>query len=59
MIDVPIFLAGGLNANNVADAIRLVRPFALDICSGVRTHGKLDEEKLAMFFEEVAAAPLS
>lgn len=53
---VPIFLAGGLKAENVADAIRAVQPFGLDLCSGVRTDGKLDEGKLARFFEVTASA---
>lgn len=48
----PVFLAGGLNAGNVREAVRTVRPFGLDICSGVRTGGKLDEQKLAEFFTE-------
>ncbi len=52
---VPIFLAGGLKAGNVVEAIRAVQPFGLDLCSGVRTDGKLDEEKLARFFEAVAS----
>ena len=47
---VPIFLAGGLNPQNVREAIDTVRPFALDVCSGVRTNGKLDERKLMDFF---------
>lgn len=51
--DKPVFLAGGLNAANVGQAIRTVRPFGLDICSGVRTDGKLDEQKLREFFEAV------
>ena len=52
-IDVPLFLAGGLKAENVADAIRHVRPFGVDVCSGVRTDGKLDEEKLKAFFATI------
>jgi phosphoribosylanthranilate isomerase len=48
-IDIPLYLAGGLNASNVGEAIDAVRPFALDICSGVRTDGWLDEEKLGAF----------
>ena len=55
-ISVPIFLAGGLKPENVAEAIRAVEPFGLDLCSGVRTDGKLDETKLARFFESVANA---
>ena len=46
-IDIPLYLAGGLNAGNVAEAIDAVGPFALDICSGVRTDGWLDETKLS------------
>ena len=52
-VGVPIFLAGGLKPDNVAEAVRDVGPFGLDICSGVRTGGKLDEDKLARFFEAV------
>jgi phosphoribosylanthranilate isomerase len=47
---VPVFLAGGLKAENVKQAIDEVQPFGLDLCSGVRTNGKLDEEKLEKFF---------
>ena len=54
-IAVPLFLAGGLKAENVADAIRQVRPFGVDVCSGVRTNGKLDEVKLRAFFTAVRA----
>lgn len=50
---VPVFLAGGLRAENVAEAMRQVRPFGLDLCSGVRTDGALDEEKLRDFFAAV------
>lgn len=48
---VPVFLAGGLNASNVAEAIETVQPFGIDICSGVRTNGNLDEQKLEAFFK--------
>jgi phosphoribosylanthranilate isomerase len=51
---VPVFLAGGLGPANAAEAIREVRPYGLDICSGVRTDGRLDREKLAAFMHEVA-----
>jgi phosphoribosylanthranilate isomerase len=47
---VPVFLAGGLRAENVAEAVESVRPFGLDVCSGVRTGGRLDAEKLKRFF---------
>ena len=52
-VDVPLWLAGGLTAANVARAIREVGPFGVDVCSGVRTGGRLDEEKLAAFVEAV------
>lgn len=51
----PVFLAGGLNADNVREAIETVRPFGLDLCSGVRTDGKLDLRKLERFFDAAAA----
>lgn len=50
----PVFLAGGLNADNVREAIDSVQPFGLDLCSGVRTDGKLDLQKLGAFFSAVA-----
>jgi phosphoribosylanthranilate isomerase len=59
LASVPIFLAGGLNALNVAEAIRQVGPFGLDVCSGVRTNGALDGAKLRSFFAAVTAATRS
>ncbi|HMB89664.1 MAG TPA: phosphoribosylanthranilate isomerase [Rhodothermales bacterium] len=50
---VPVFLAGGLKPENVGAAIRQVHPFGLDLCSGVRTDGQLDGDKLRRFFEQV------
>jgi phosphoribosylanthranilate isomerase len=52
-VAVPVFLAGGLHAANVAEAIRIVQPFGVDICSGVRTGGQLDKAKLQSFMEAV------
>jgi phosphoribosylanthranilate isomerase len=52
-IGKPVFLAGGLNAGNVREAIETVQPFGLDICSGVRTEGKLDKRKLEGFFDAI------
>lgn len=49
----PVFLAGGLKDENVAEAIEAVRPFGLDVCSGVRTDGKLDAGKLKRFFAHI------
>ncbi|HRH47714.1 MAG TPA: phosphoribosylanthranilate isomerase [Panacibacter sp.] len=48
---VPVFLAGGLNAANVQQAIERVQPYGLDLCSGVRTNGSLDAAKLEAFFK--------
>lgn len=52
-VRIPVYLAGGLKPENVAEAITQVQPFGVDLCSGVRTDGNLDEDKLARFFEEV------
>ena len=52
-VNVPVFLAGGLNAGNVREAIQTVQPFGVDICSGVRTEGKLHKQKLADFINAV------
>jgi phosphoribosylanthranilate isomerase len=54
----PVFLAGGLNPANVADAIRQVKPYGVDICSGVRTDGRLDAEKLARYVAAIRGALL-
>lgn len=48
-VDKPVFLAGGLRPDNVGDAIARVAPFGLDLCSGVRTDGRLDAAKLERF----------
>ena len=45
----PVFLAGGLHPGNVAEAVRIVRPFGVDLCTGIRTEGKLDGAKLSRF----------
>ena len=52
----PVFLAGGLSPGNVGAAMRTVRPFGVDLCSGVRTEGRLDREKLAAFIDAVRRA---
>ena len=55
-VRVPVFLAGGLNPGNVANAIAAVEPFGLDLCSGVRTLDNLDAQKLRAFFAVVNQA---
>ncbi len=52
-IKKPVFLAGGLRDSNVRDAIDFVGPFGLDICSGVRTDGELNEFLLEDFFQMI------
>jgi phosphoribosylanthranilate isomerase len=52
----PVFLAGGLRAEIVAEAIHTVQPFGLDLCTGVRTNGALDQAKLAQFMYAVHTA---
>lgn len=49
-VGVPLFLAGGLAAGNVAEAVAAVEPFGLDLCSSVRTDDRLDPTKLKNFF---------
>jgi phosphoribosylanthranilate isomerase len=53
---VPVYLAGGLNPSNAADAIANVQPFALDVCSGLRTNGALDAAKVDAFMSVVRSA---
>jgi phosphoribosylanthranilate isomerase len=55
-IGIPLFLAGGLTPENVGEAMEGVGPFGLDLCSGVRTEGKLDATKLKRFFAAVRRA---
>ncbi|KQM57392.1 phosphoribosylanthranilate isomerase [Chryseobacterium sp. Leaf201] len=52
-VKIPVFLAGGLKVENVREAVEKVQPFGLDLCSSVRSNGKLDEKKLEAFFAEL------
>ncbi|NOR29032.1 MAG: phosphoribosylanthranilate isomerase [Lutibacter sp.] len=52
-VNIPVFLAGGLNSENVLKAIQKVNPYGLDLCSGVRTNGNLDKTKLSAFFKSI------
>jgi phosphoribosylanthranilate isomerase len=54
-ISIPLFLAGGINKDNVKQAIEMVQPFGIDLCSSVRTDGKLDPSKLQAFFNAMEA----
>lgn len=54
-VGVPVYLAGGLHVDNIREAIETVRPFGVDLCSGVRTQRRLDEEKLQRFMSAVRA----
>jgi phosphoribosylanthranilate isomerase len=54
---VPVYLAGGLTPENASEALLTVRPFALDVCSGLRDRAfDLDSDKLARFAHAVASA---
>jgi phosphoribosylanthranilate isomerase len=50
-IKIPLFLAGGLTKDNVKQAVDIVQPFGLDLCSSVRTNGQLDGDRLRDFFD--------
>ncbi len=49
----PVYLAGGLTPDNVAQAITRIRPFGVDVCSGLRTNWKLDAIKLVNFLTAI------
>ena len=55
-LDVPVFLAGGLNPDNVTEAVRTVRPFGVDVCSGLRPARTLDAQRVKDFVRNVHAA---
>ena len=52
-VDIPVFLAGGLNPKNVGEAVDKVKPFGVDVCSGVRIDGNLDAVKVKLFIDIV------
>ncbi|MGB9177907.1 MAG: phosphoribosylanthranilate isomerase [Pyrinomonadaceae bacterium] len=52
---VPLFLAGGIKPSNVHEAVSHVRPFGIDMCTGVRTDGRLDENKLSELFRALSS----
>ena len=52
-VSVPVLLAGGLHPGNAREALELVRPAGLDVCSGLRLNGRLDEARLRDFFRAI------
>ena len=58
-VKIPVYLAGGLTADNVGEAVRTVRPFGVDLCNGVRTDGRLDSVKLKAFIKACRTAEAS
>jgi phosphoribosylanthranilate isomerase len=55
-VAVPVYLAGGLRAHNVAEAVATVGPYGLDVCTGVRAEGRLDPAALERFFAALTRA---
>lgn len=55
-VSLPVILAGGLSPKNIYEAVQVVKPYGVDVCSGTRTEGKLDEFKVKQFCAEVRAA---
>jgi len=52
-VGIPVFLAGGLHPGNAAEAVARVGPYGLDVCSGLRMGSRLDERRVAAFFQAV------
>jgi phosphoribosylanthranilate isomerase len=52
-ISLPVYLAGGINKDNIKKAIEHVQPYGIDLCSSVRTNGQLDERKLEELFKAI------
>ena len=49
----PYFLAGGLTTDNVRDAVKIWKPYAVDVSSGIETDGYKDRRKMERFVKEV------
>ena len=52
-VDRPYFLAGGLTTDNVRDAVKMWKPYAVDVSSGIETDGYKDRRKMERFVKEV------
>ncbi len=57
-VDVPVLLAGGLKPSNVGEAITAVRPAGVDLCSGIRVNGVLNEGLLSTFMDRVRSVTI-
>jgi phosphoribosylanthranilate isomerase len=55
-VEIPVWLAGGLTPDNVAEAVRQVQPFGVDVCSGLRIDGRLDGGRLSRFVRSLEIA---
>ncbi len=53
---IPVFLAGGMRPENVSEAVERVRPYGIDLCSGVRVNGRLDPTRLEALVAQIARA---
>ena len=53
---IPVYLAGGINHSNAVEAIQKVKPYGIDLCTGLRTNNKLDKNKLNVFMEAIKRA---
>ncbi|MFX1451644.1 MAG: phosphoribosylanthranilate isomerase, partial [Promethearchaeota archaeon] len=59
IIDIPLILAGGLNEENIIEAIKIVNPFAVDVSSGVeQAPGIKDPNKIVQFINNIKEAKL-
>jgi len=60
-VGIPVWLAGGLTPANVEEAVRQVRPYGVDVCSGLRIEGRLDEDLLSRFVDhlDIERTPVS
>lgn len=54
--NVPMFIAGGLTSDSIADVVRRVKPFAVDVAGGIETNGRQDLEKIKLFIKNAKGA---